>query len=252
MAKVEKFGFRQGVKDGFPVGLGYFFVAISFGLAFSGGNYPAWFPVLLSATNLSGTGQFAAANLLNAAGATLIEVAFTVFTVNLRYFLMSVALSQKLSSNVKGWQRFIIACSVTDENFAIEIGKSEVTFPYAAGLLSSSWVGWVSGTAVGALVAELIPDALTAAMGILLYAMFIAIVVPEAKKAKSVAVVSLIAVAVSCLFRFTPILKELSSGWVIIISGIVAAVAGAAFFPLKEEKESDRVVDSNLSGGDGL
>ncbi|MEG2561213.1 MAG: AzlC family ABC transporter permease, partial [Clostridia bacterium] len=200
----RQLNFVQGLKAGFPVGLGYFSVSIAFGILAVQNKLPIWAPIVTSMTNLSGTGQFAGFGMLFS-GAGLFEILFTVLMLNIRYFLMGVTLAQKLPSNIGFGKRMLIAFGLTDENFAIEISqKRELTFAFICGIILSSWCGWVSGTAVGALLNELVPAMLTSAMGIMLYAMFMAIFVPEARKSKAVLVVVMISLGLSSCFKWIP------------------------------------------------
>lgn len=229
--------FYKGVKDGLPIAFGYLSVAFAFGMLAVEKGFAVWAPVLISLTSFTGTGQFVGIDLM-AAGAAFAEVAFTILIVNLRYLLMSLSLSQKIAPEMKLWQRIIVAFGNTDEIFAVSMQqRGMLNFRYILGLILSAYSGWVAGTAVGALASGILPMSVRSALGIAIYAMFVAIIVPAAKTSKPVMRVALIAVLLSCLFAWVPGLKSLSSGWVIIICGVVASALGAYFYPIYKERD---------------
>ncbi len=226
--------FRVGLRDGLAIGLGYFTISIAFGLYTVSGGLSPLFAILVSLTNLTSSGQFAGISVILAKGGYL-ELAFTVLLVNLRYILMSLSLSQRVSPRVKTLQRLMMSFGITDEIFAVAIRKTDVGFRYFMGLMILPICGWTGGTSVGALLGSFLPKSVQGAFGILLYAMFIAIVVPPAKKHKVLRIIVLMAAGVSALLYLLPLFSALPSGWKIIISTVFAAAAGATFFPIKEE-----------------
>ena len=237
--------FKNGLKDGIPIALGYLSVSFSLGIMVLAGGMSVFEGALMSLTNLTSAGQFAGIGII-AAGGTILEMILTQFIINLRYALMSLSLSQKLSDEMKLWQRFVIAFANTDEIFAVAMahGKS-LTFPYMLGLQLLPIAGWVTGTTLGGVAASLMPDSVSKAMGVALYGMFIAIVVPVARKEKAVLVVAAIAVIISCLLYYVPVLSFISSGIGIIISTVAAAVVGAVIFPV--EVSTGDAVDTDNS-----
>lgn len=166
------------------------------------------------------------------AGGALVQLAVTVALVNLRYLLMSFSLSQRLAPGTGVLQRLIIAYGITDEIYALAMARPVVRFAYYVGLMVLPVAGWTGGTLTGALVGEVLPTSLHSAMGVLLYAMFVAIVVPPAKASRAVRVVVLVAAVVSSLLVVVPGIRELQVGWRIIIATLVAAGLGATLFPL--------------------
>jgi predicted branched-subunit amino acid permease len=161
----------------------------------------------------------------------------TQLIINLRYALMSLSLSQKLSDDVKGWQRLIIAYGNTDEIFAVAMAhQKSLTFPYMIGLQSLPVAGWTLGTILGSVAAGLMPKSISTAMSVALYGMFIAVVVPVAKKSRPVMVVAAIAIIISCCLYYIPALSFISEGIGIILVTIVAAGLGAVLFPVKNEE----------------
>jgi len=227
--------FRQGLIDALPIFFGYFSVAIAFGILAASRGVPVWLAAAVSMTAFTGTGQFVFLDLV-AAGAAIIETALTMLVINARYFLMSLSYSQKLPADITLWQRLIIGFGNTDEVFAIAMTRDEpLNFKYLLGLILCSYSGWVSGTVVGGLASGIIPDTILSALGIALYAMFIALIVPPTKKSKPVLSVVILAAAISCALAFVPALGFLGDGWRVIISGIAAAAVCAALFPVNEE-----------------
>ena len=156
----------------------------------------------------------------------------------MRYFLMSLSVSQKIDSSMKIWQRSLISFGITDEIYAVSMRRERtLTASYMAGLILTPVIGWTGGTAVGALATSVMPAALSSAMGIALYGMFIAIIIPPTREEKSVLVAVLAAVAASVAFKFIPLLKNLSEGWTVIIITVAVSAFCASFFPLKEVQE---------------
>lgn len=231
--------FYKGLKDGLPIAFGYLSVAFAFGMLAVEKGFAFWTPILISMTSFTGTGQFVGIDLISA-GAAFAEVAFTILIVNLRYLLMSLSLSQKISPKMKLWQRIIVAFGNTDEIFAVSVQQQGLLeFRYLLGLILCSYTGWVSGTALGALASSVLPMAVRSALGIAIYAMFIAIVVPAAKTSRPITKVAVIALLMSCLFAWVPGLRQLSSGWVIIICGVASSALGAYFYPIYRERDAE-------------
>ncbi len=231
----EKLSFKQGLIDAIPICLGYISVAIAFGVLAVQNKMPLWAPTLISLTNLSGTGQFAGLDLI-AATATFLEIACAILVINARYFLMSVSLSQRLPRNVSQWQRYIIAFGNTDEVFAVAMGqKLPLNFKYMLGLILCSLFGWTSGTVIGTFAGSIVPKVLSSAFGISLYAMFLAIIIPPATKSLSVTITIIIAAILSFILSYT----SLSSGWIIIICGILASAFAAWKFPIAEVEDNE-------------
>ena len=165
-------------------------------------------------------------------------MAATQFVINLRYSLMGLSLSQKLDKSFTTIHRLVASFGITDEIFAVAASQKEKLVPtYMYGLIIISAAGWVSGTAAGAIAGLALPAALTAAMGILLYGMFIAIIVPAARNSRKDLIVILLAAAFSTIFKY--VFPSVSFGFAIIISSVAAAVAGAILFPIKLAETED-------------
>lgn len=231
----EPITLKKGLRDGIPIGLGYLSVAFTFGMMAVNEGLPIWSAVLISATNLTSAGQFAGLALM-LSGGSFVEMALTQLVINLRYALMSLSLSQKLDPAVNTLARMAVAFANTDEIFAVSSGQAgRLTKGYMFGLAVMPYIGWTGGTLIGAAASALLPAFIRSALGIAIYAMFIAIFVPPAKKQKSVRVVLAAAILMSCAFAFIPALSAVSSGFVIIICTLAAAALGAALFPITEE-----------------
>ena len=216
--------------------LGYLSVSFGFGILAVQSGLAAWVASLISATNLTSAGQ-AAGVLIIAGGGSLAEMALTQLVINLRYSLMAISLSQKLDPSFSAIHRLIAGFGITDEVFAVAYAQPQpVTPAYLYGMVAVSWIGWVCGTTLGAFAGQLLPAVVTAAMGILLYGMFIAIVVPPAKREVRVLLVVVAAGLISLLLHF--VFPSLSDGFAVIISAVVAAGLGAVFFPVREENEA--------------
>lgn len=233
---MNKQEFKEGIRDGLPICLGYVSVSMAFGLMAVKSGMPVWAAVLISLTNLTSAGQFAGTNLL-LAQSSYIELMVTTFIINIRYFLMSLSISQKVDKKFGLKERLIASFGVTDEVFAVSMQRrTELTFSYMLGLITTPILGWTSGTLIGAVATSLLPEALTDAMGIALYGMFIAIIVPPAREHKSVLFAVILAILASYAFTYLPILSALSGGWSVIIITVVVSALAAWLFPVPEEE----------------
>lgn len=228
--------FLKGVKHGVPIALGYLSVSFTFGMKAVGDGLTWAQAVLISMTNVTSAGQFAGLPLM-LAQSSLIEAGMTQLIINLRYALMSLSLSQKLDKTMTTPHRMAFAFCNTDEIFAVASAQPEkVGKAYLYGLMCTPWLGWALGTLLGAVAGQLLPEFLRTALGIAIYGMFLAIILPPARKEHPVRVVVAIAVGMSLCFRYIPLLNQLSSGFVIIICAVTASALGAALFPVKEEE----------------
>ncbi len=236
MLDVNLKAFFAGVKAAVPVCVGYFSVSLGFGAMAVVQGLTIWQAVLLSASNLTSAGQFAGLTVI-AAGAAMIEMVLTQLVINSRYALMSLALGQRLGPDVGIGRRLLAAFFNTDEIFALGMAREEpLTTAFFVGAGICSAFGWISGTALGAIAGSLLPENIRMALGVMLYGMFIAIIVPKAKAEKPVLICVLLALLCSCLFAWMPWLKEVSSGLVIVICTVIAASVCAVLFPVKDEE----------------
>jgi len=226
--------FRRGLHAGLPIGLGYFSVSMSFGILAVSYGFTWWQAVLISALTVTSAGQFAGIGTMLHPG-QYFAMLLSQMTINVRYSMMSVSLSQKVDSSFGKAARWLLGFFITDEIFAVAAAEKELTKPFMTGLTVAPYAGWSLGTLVGALAGSILPERLMNALCIALYGMFIAIVVPVAKKEMPVLLVVVLAMALSCLFTWVPGLKGLSSGIAVSLCAVAAAAAGAALFPVKED-----------------
>lgn len=223
---------KQGIKDGLPIAIGYFSVSFSFGIVALKQGLTIFQAVLTSLTNVTSAGQFAGLQII-VAGGTILEMILTQFIINLRYALMSLSLSQKLDESVTIPQRLMMAFANTDEIFAAAMAHQKaVTCRYMAGLQIIPVLGWTLGTLAGAIAGNLLPKSLCSALGLALYGMFVAIVVPAARQSRPIFVVVLLAIMISCILTFVPLFAQISGGIIVIIATIIAATVGAVLFPV--------------------
>ncbi len=235
----RKAAFTAGIRDGIPIFLGYLAVSFTFGIMAKNTGLSVWQAVLMSVSNVTSAGQFAGLSLIST-GAALTEMAATQLVINLRYSLMSCSLSQKIDSRVPFFHRFLIAFGVTDEIFGVSVSKPGYVSPvYFYGLIGISVLGWVGGTFLGTAAGSWLPARVISALSIALYGMFLAIIIPPARISKVVAGIVVIAMLLSLVFTVTPLLKEISEGFRIIILTLLIAGGAAIFFPLPDRPESD-------------
>ncbi|MBR0398761.1 MAG: AzlC family ABC transporter permease [Eubacterium sp.] len=236
--------FREGLIAGLPIGLGYLSVSFGIGILAIGAGFNIFEAVILSVANLTSAGQVAGIEVIAAAGG-VIEIILTQLVINLRYALMALSLSQRLDDSFKTPQRLLLSYGITDEIFAMAYAREKkVSPPYMGGMILISAFGWVLGTFLGAAAGEILPSAVTEAMGIMLYGMFIAIVVPVVKKDRRVLYVSAAAIGLSILFRY--VLTFVSGGFAVIICALAAALFGAVFFPV-DDADDDHANEESLS-----
>ena len=233
--------YSLGVRRGMPVGVGYLSVSFGFGTLAASQGIRVLDAFLISATNVTSAGQFAGLTMI-LAGAGLWEVILTQLIINSRYALMSLALSQRMGEKIGLIPRLLVAFMNTDEIFALAMSrKAPLTVPYLLGLGLLPFLGWTAGTVLGALAGSVLPEAIRTALGVMLYGMFIAIVIPPAKKERPVLAAVLIALVCSCLLDWVPVFEKVSAGIAIVICTVLAAGICAALFPISEEEAEEAV-----------
>ncbi len=231
--------FSDGVKSGIPIALGYFSVSFSFGMLAVSMGLPVLSAVITSMTNVTSAGQASGLTIM-AAGGTFIELIICQVVINLRYALMSLTISQRLPERVTFGQRLIMSFMITDEIFAVMASREkELSFKFYLGLASLPFVGWSLGTFLGALFGNLLPDNITAVLGIALYGMFVAIIIPPAKKSSAVMVCVVLSAVLSTIIYFVPVFSFISSGISVIICALIASCFCAWKFPIKEAQENE-------------
>ena len=231
---LDKSAFYEGLRDGIPIGLGYFAVAFSLGIAYRNAGITAFQGFLTSITNATSAGQFAAVSII-AGNASYFEMALTTLIINARYFLMSAALSQKLSPKMPLFHRFIFGAAVTDELFGINIGRPGYLNPYYYyGAALAAVPSWATGTAVGIIAGNMLPSRIVSALAVALYGMFLAVIIPPARKHKSIFALVLCSFIASLVANLWAPLAELSGGTRIIILTVTISAIAAYFFPADE------------------
>lgn len=227
--------YRRGLRDGVPIGLGYLAVSFTLGIAAKVSGLTVGQATWMSLLNNTSAGEFAALGLI-AAGAPYLEMAFTQFVINLRYMLMSCALSQKIAPETPIWQRLLMGYTVTDEIFGISAVVPDRLDPfYCFGAISVAAPGWALGTCLGILMGEALPARVVSALSVALYGMFLAVILPPARKDRVIAGVVAVSMLFSALFTWIPGLSGISSGTRIIILTILISGAAALWFPVRGE-----------------
>lgn len=244
----ERVWFWRGFRNGFPIFAGYFAVSFTLGIAAKKVGLSAFQATLMSVTNYTSAGQFAAIGLIGA-GAGWLEIAVTQLVVNIRYFLMSCALSQKIEGNTPFFHRLALAGTITDEVFALSAATEGKLPPcYAYGAMGVAALGWGSGTFFGVVAGNALPGRVLNAFGIALYGMFLAIIIPKARESKRYGGLILFSMLSSLLFAVLPWLREISSGFRVILLTVAIAGGAAFLFPL-EETEGEKECENGTYGG---
>lgn len=225
--------FKKGMRHGVPIMLGYLSVSFGFGILAIQKNLSILAAVGISVTNLTSAGQVAGVGVI-AAGGTLLEMILCQLVINMRYALMSLSLSQKLDRSFTLPQRLIAAYGITDEIFAVASTQPEPLRPkYMYGLILTPFIGWSAGTLLGAAAGNLLPASVTTAMSLMLYGMFIAIIIPPAKKNRKILFVVLLSACFSVVMKF--VLPMIGDGFAVIIAAVLSSVITALLFPAEQE-----------------
>jgi len=237
--------FQKGLKDGIPIGLGYFAVSFTFGMMAVSGGLHIGEAVLISLTNLTSAGQFAGLDII-IAGGTYLEMALTQLIINLRYLLMSFSLSQKLDRDEPFYFRYFVAFGVTDEIFGVSASKQgTVSAFYSFGAMSAAIPGWTLGTLAGAVSGNLLPAFMLSALSVAIYGMFLAVIIPPAKHDRRVFIAVAVSMAMSGIFSAAPYLKKISSGFSIIIITLLVAGAAAYIAPVSDAETAGNAAESD-------
>ncbi len=222
--------FKEGCRDAVPICLGYMAVSFAFGIEASKIGMTTFQAAMTSLLNVTSAGQFSALEII-ARNGSFVELAILQFIINLRYMLMSTALSQKLDSSVSRLHRLGISYGVTDEIFGVSVLKKGRLYPmYSYGLIATSVFGWVFGTCLGAISGQIMPHRLISCLGLAIYGMFIAIIIPDTRSSRALFVVVLSAMGLSTVFTYWSFISEhISSGFrIIIITVVISAIAAYA------------------------
>lgn len=238
MKNDNKNWFLKGLRDGIPISLGYLAVSFTLGIAAKNAGFTPFQAMITSLTNNASAGQFAGFTLI-AAGAGYLELAVMELVANARYLLMSCAMSQKLASEISIFHRLLVSFDVTDEIFGVSMSVPGKLNPfYTYGLIAIAAPGWASGTYLGVLMGNLLPVNIVRALSVGLYGMFLAVIIPPARKSRILAMVILISMAASFAFTKLPLISSLSTGTRTILLTVLIAGGAAALFPVKEEEQA--------------
>ncbi len=230
--------FRRGIKNGVPIALGYFAVSFTLGIAARDAGLTAAQGALASATTLASAGQFAGFQVI-AAGAAYAEMAVMMLVINARYLLMSCSLSQKLDPDLPFFHRLLLGWGITDEIFGVASAVPGRLHPcYNYGMMAVAIPGWTIGTVLGIAVGNVLPARVVSALGVGLYGMFLAIIIPPARQNRVIAAVVAVSMAASFALTRLPALAALSSGTRTIVLTVVIALAAAVLFPVQEEEDA--------------
>ena len=242
--------YKRGLAAGIPIALGYLSVSFTFGIIAISAGFTWWEATLISMTTVTSAGQFSGIQTMMVPGLWL-DMLISQLTINVRYSFMSIALSQKLHKRFSGIWRWIMSFMITDEIFAVAVTNETVTRSFFAGLATLPYIGWALGTLLGALLGNVLPASVMSALGLAIYGMFVAIVVPDMKKERPIVFAVLIASGLSTAFTYVPYLKNVSSGLSISICAIVSAAVIAYLFPYNEDSSdtSSKDIDMVSEGG---
>ena len=230
--------FVRGLRDGIPICMGYFAVSFALGITARGIGMTALQAGLMSAGMVASAGEFAAINLI-ASHAGVLEMITTCIVVNMRYFLMSCSLSQKLSPDLPFYHRFLLPYCITDEIFGLSSAVKGYLEPkYTYGMTIVSVAGWTTGTVLGVLLGNIMPGWAVNALSVSLYGMFLAIIIPPARQNRFILGLVVVSMTASGLFSVLPVLKEISVGFKVIILTLVIASIAALIHPVEERKEA--------------
>jgi len=230
--------YKRGLLAGIPIALGYLSVSFTFGIIAITYGLTIWEATLISMTTLTSAGQFAGVQIMAIPGLWL-DMLISQLTINVRYSFMSIALSQKLDKRFSGIWRWILGFFITDEIFAVAISEKRITRSFWLGLSTLPWIGWALGTFLGALLGNVLPASVMSALGLAIYGMFVAIVVPVMKEEKAVIIAVVIAAALSTAFKYVPVINKVSIGISISICAIVSAAIVAILYPVEDKDDNN-------------
>ncbi|MBP3262059.1 AzlC family ABC transporter permease [Pseudobutyrivibrio sp.] len=237
--ETKKKAIVQGFKDGFPIGLGYFAVSFSLGIFAKGVGCNVIQGIINSFLNHASAGEYAVYSMIGV-GASYLEMAIMTLIVNARYLLMSTALSQRIHPDTPFIHRLGIGFHVTDELFAISINRPGYVNPfYCYGAFIVAVIGWCAGTATGIVAGGILPGRLVSALSVALYGMFLACIMPEARRHRIVAVLIVISFVLSYIANEAAVFASISSGTKTIILTVLIAAVAAIVFPHPEVEDDD-------------
>lgn len=225
------------MRDGVPIGLGYFAVAFSLGIAACNAGLNPFQAFLASALCNASAGEYAGFTLI-AARAAYAELAIVTLIANTRYLLMSCAMSQRMRPGTKLRHRLLMGFYITDELFGIAIARQGYLNPfYTYGAVVVAAPAWAVGTALGAIAGDVLPLRLVSALSVALYGMFLAIIIPPARENKVIAGLIVLCFVSGWAFSWMPVISDISEGTRIIILTVVISAMAAIIFPRENEED---------------
>lgn len=234
--------FRDGIKEGLPIGIGYLSASFGFGVMAVGMGIPVIKSVIIAMTNFASAGQVAGINIIAEHG-TIFTVILSMFIINMRYALMGLTLTQKLDESFTTPKRLLCSAFIADEVFIMAVTKARISARYFLGLALIPYLSWGLGTLLGAVAGELLPQSVCSALGIAIYGMFIAVIIPPIRKFKGVLIAIAIAATLSCIIRYVPLFSFISGGFSVIICAVAAAVIAALVKPIFEDVAEENQED---------
>lgn len=244
----SKNDYIRGFKDGIPVALGYIPIAMACGIATVQSGVSWLISQLMAFFVYSGAGQAATTNLIQGGETAIVMYALTLLVANCRYILLSMSLAQKLDPSINIFQKSIIGIFNTDETFGVAMKQKNITLSYFLGLATLPYFAFALGNFLGSIATNLLPDSISSALGIMIYAMFIAIIIPPAKESRSTCMVLIMALIMTVILECIPIVtKYLTPGWIIIICSIVTASIGAILFPVDDKNDEKNNTQNSTS-----
>ena len=250
MSDERKILFRKGLRDGIPIGIGYMPVAMAVAMMASKMGVLFWPWQIMSALVYSGSAQSVILNLIFGGESVVLMYVLAFAVVNCRHILLSLSLSQKTDRDMGFLQRVIFVIFNTDETFAVSMQKKgTLRAPYLFGIVIAPYIGWIFGSFAGFIFNSVLPASVKSAFGIMLYAMFLALIVTPMKRSREISIVVLFAASMSVLLECVPFIN-LTSGQIMMICTIVTCLVGAIFLPVKEDKnntlEEENVAENNM------
>lgn len=227
--------FVRGLHSGIPIGLGYLSVSFTFGIMAISLGFEWWQAVIISMLTVTSAGQLSGIQVMAVPG-QYAAMLISQLTINIRYSFMSISLSQKVSPKFRGALRWLLGFFMTDEIFAVASAEDEVEPSFFFGLSVIPYLGWTLGTLLGGLVGNVLPEVILTSLCLAIYGMFLAIILPPARRSRPVLFVVAVAAVTHCVFYYVPYLRDIPSGISVSICAIVAAALGAALFPVKSEE----------------
>lgn len=232
----NKNAFANGLRDGIPIALGYFAVAFSLGIVAKKAGLNPFQGFLSSFLNHASAGEYAEFTVI-LANAPYFEMAFVILVTNIRYLLMSCALSQKFAPDTALLHRILVGFGITDEIFGISIGRSGKLNPYYNyGAMAIALPSWALGTALGIVAGNVLPPSAVSALSVALYGMFVAIIIPASKQDKIVGGVVIVSFAASFAVSRIPLFDSMSDSMKISLLTVIIAGLAAVLFPVKDEE----------------